>query len=794
MKKLLLILFTVLSYSIIFSQADYALHDLDQCISSDNWFNTNVTVTIPTAANNPDVADTANPLVTHLLATATNGSANFEIPTYLPVDSSVDWSIRMYSENAGAINSGSGRVIMRLFNKTVGGAVANRKDMTISNRVAGWSTLTGTIDTNGSSQAVIDAGGYNAFYVIPSNSEAALEPLYIDDFKTSVVYSTHTLAADNAWIDYIGDSSANFTSRTANEVTYSQVVSPTCASSTVSKVVRGDQAESSLTYELSAPLIDAGKIKFKVLTEAFTSLTLMLRTVSSTSGVGQQFTSVNIPLASAGIWQDVEWDFGAALTTSAASYNYLVIRTDFNQAATSTGETYYFDGLQAPTAAVDADGDGEAADTDCDDSDAAINSSATEVLYDGIDNDCNAATLDTVDADGDGENSDTDCDDSDAAINSSASEVLYDGIDNDCNAATLDTVDADGDGENSDTDCDDSDAAINSSAAEVLYDGIDNDCNAATLDTVDADGDGENSDTDCDDSDAAINSSATEVLYDGIDNDCNAATLDTVDADGDGENSDTDCDDSDAAINSSATEVLYDGIDNDCDSLTLDTVDADGDGENSDTDCDDSDAAINSSAAEVLYDGIDNDCDPLTLDTVDADGDGENSDTDCDDSDSLTYSGAAANDSTTACMTDADGDGYGDINGTTAGTDCDDSDSMVNPGATEIQNDGIDNDCDPSTSDTLSIENHSGLTAIKLYPQPFKDFITISLPKQLQISSLEIKIYDLNGRLIINQTKSVNQRTIVINGLSNLQNATYFMFITNSEGKETIVKQILKMQ
>ena len=662
MKKLLLILFTVLSYSIIFSQADYALHDLDQCISSDNWFNTNVTVTIPTAANNPDVADTANPLVTHLLATATNGSANFEIPTYLPVDSSVDWSIRMYSENAGAINSGSGRVIMRLFNKTVGGAVANRKDMTISNRVAGWSTLTGTIDTNGSSQAVIDAGGYNAFYVIPSNSEAALEPLYIDDFKTSVVYSTHTLAADNAWIDYIGDSSANFTSRTANEVTYSQVVSPTCASSTVSKVVRGDQAESSLTYELSAPLIDAGKIKFKVLTEAFTSLTLMLRTVSSTSGVGQQFTSVNIPLASAGIWQDVEWDFGAALTTSAASYNYLVIRTDFNRAATSTGETYYFDGLQAPTAAVDADGDGEAADTDCDDSDAAINSSATEVLYDGIDNDCNAATLDTVDADGDGENSDTDCDDSDAAINSSAAEVLYDGIDNDCDPLTLDTVDADGDGENSDTDCDDSDAAINSSATEVLYDGIDNDCNAATLDTVDAD------------------------------------------------------------------------------------------------------------------------------------GDGENTDTDCDDLDNSTYSGAAANDSTTACMTDADGDGYGDVDGTTAGTDCDDSDSMVNPGATEIQNDGIDNDCDPSTTDTLSFENHSGLIAIKLYPQPFKDFITISLPEQLQISSLEIKIYDLNGRLIINQTKSVNQQTIVINGLSNLQNATYFMFITNSEGKETIVKQILKMQ
>ncbi len=42
---------------------------------------------------------------------------------------------------------------------------------------------------------------------------------------------------------------------------------------------------------------------------------------------------------------------------------------------------------------------------------------------------------------------------------------------------------------------------------------------------------------------------------------------------------------------------------------------------------------------------------------------------------------------------DADGDGY------SAEDDCDDSDPDVNPGASEVQGDGLDNDCDPATED-----------------------------------------------------------------------------------------------
>ena len=93
-------------------------------------------------------------------------------------------------------------------------------------------------------------------------------------------------------------------------------------------------------------------------------------------------------------------------------------------------------------------------------------------------------------------------------------------------------------------------------------------------------------------------------------------------------------------------------------------------------------------------------CVATDWETVDADGDGYRHEQDCDDTDAATFPGAAEEDSLTACMTDADGDGWGDdspVVGVETGTDCDDSDASMTPADADM--DGLSTcagDCDDS--------------------------------------------------------------------------------------------------
>lgn len=118
--------------------------------------------------------------------------------------------------------------------------------------------------------------------------------------------------------------------------------------------------------------------------------------------------------------------------------------------------------------------------------------------------------------------------------------------------------------------------------------------------------------------------------------------------------------------------------------------DDDGDGWDSSDDCDDSNAAIFPGAAHAE--------DPTAC-MEDADGDGWGADrpssasavagTDCDDTDSATFPGVAHAEDPIACMTDADGDGWGADQPSSAqiiaGTDCDDASAAVFPGAAHAE-------------------------------------------------------------------------------------------------------------
>jgi len=186
----------------------------------------------------------------------------------------------------------------------------------------------------------------------------------------------------------------------------------------------------------------------------------------------------------------------------------------------------------------------------------------------------------------------------------------------------------------------------------------------------------------------------------------------------------TDCNDLDAAINPDATEIC-DDIDNNCDGqidedLPLFTyyLDSDNDsfGDQSisiqicydtpdegyvvdNTDCVDNDAAINPAAIEIC-DDIDNNCDgqidedlPLINYYLDNDGDGFGNDIEL----------------LQLCQSTPP------ENYVTDNTDCDDDNAAINPAATEIPDNGIDEDC-------------SGLDLFlqtKVFPNPVSDILII---------------------------------------------------------------------
>ncbi|MEC8832320.1 MAG: MopE-related protein [Bacteroidota bacterium] len=169
-----------------------------------------------------------------------------------------------------------------------------------------------------------------------------------------------------------------------------------------------------------------------------------------------------------------------------------------------------------------------------------------------------------VDFDGDGVMSDLDCDDTNPDIHPNAEEIPYNGIDDDCDPATLDDY-LDQDGFNTINDCDDTNPNIHPNGEEIPYNGIDDDCDAATLDD-DLDQDGFGNIDDCDDSNPNIHPNAEEIPYNGIDDDCDPATLDD-DLDQDGFNTIDDCDDTNPNIHPNAEEILDNQIDENCDGL-----------------------------------------------------------------------------------------------------------------------------------------------------------------------------------------------------------------------------------
>ncbi|MES2565385.1 MAG: MopE-related protein [Bacteroidota bacterium] len=450
---------------------------------------------------------------------------------------------------------------------------------------------------------------------------------------------------------------------------------------------------------------------------------------------------------------------------------------------------------------------------DCHDGNASMYPGATEIIGDGIDQNCTATEVCYADVDNDGyrpnststvNSSDMDCADAGEAV---VSDPVGDCNDNNSNIYPGRMEICNG----LDDNCD---GFIDEGTTTTFYRDFDADsygmASSGTTVACSAPSGYVSNNTDCNDGDANSYPGATEIIGDGIDQNCNAMEVCYVDFDNDGyrpnststvNSSDMDCNDAGEAVNTDPIDDCNDndfnsnpgvvdicnGLDDNCNSLIdegLTTTyyrdfDTDGYGMSSsgtieactaptgyvanNNDCNDGDINIHPAAVEI--------CDGANVD--------ENCNGSADDNDA-----SAIN--TTIFYLDADGDSFGVTSNSiskcdpigsysvTVAGDCDDSNANINPNSLEITN-GLDDNCDGNVDELItSIIELAPTDRIYFYPNPASDKVTV-----VGITAkTKYQIINYLGAVVKEECLDEENSSISIESLSN---GLYYLKLVNAK-------------
>jgi len=95
------------------------------------------------------------------------------------------------------------------------------------------------------------------------------------------------------------------------------------------------------------------------------------------------------------------------------------------------------------------------------------------------------------------------------------------------------------------------------------------------------------------------------------------------------------------------------------------------------------------------------------------------------------------------------------------------------------------------TEPSLS-NNQFTINDVKIYPNPFNNSFNISLSSNFIGHKIDVSVYDMRGRLIIQENSVFDQKAISVDNLKSISNGTYFIKIKDLENQQLITKKLIK--